>query len=144
MRALLFFAFLLACVVYALWKGGKPERLAAVAMLLAAILTPLLYSPAGDRFGDVEYRVLAVDVALLLVCISLALTTDRYWLIWTAALQLVAVLAHIAKIADPEMMRNGYAFLVAIWSYPMLATLALGTWSQHKFRKQASVSSRSS
>jgi hypothetical protein len=132
MRVLLFFSCLFACLLYALWRGGWPERAGALVITVGALLTLALYSPAATRFNQPEVYVLAVDVAVLAAYVWRAISTDRYWPLWTAALQLIGVLAHVAKLADPVMLRNGYAFLVAFWSYPMLLTIALGTWQHHK------------
>lgn len=129
---LLFAACLLACCIYAAARGGPPERIGALVLLVGSVLSTALMSPAASRFSGVEMGVLAVDVAVLFAYLALALLTDRYWPLWTAALQLIGVLAHIARLADPDMLRNGYAFLLAFWSYPMLLTIVLGTWSRHK------------
>lgn len=135
MRMLLFAACLLACCIYAAARGGTPERLGAFILLAGSLLSAALMSPAASRFSGLEAGVLAVDVLVLLAYVALALFTDRYWPLWTAALQLIGVLAHLAKLGDPDMLRNGYAFLLAFWSYPMLLTIVLGTRAHHKRRK---------
>jgi hypothetical protein len=132
MRVILFYALLLSVVVYAFARGGRSERAGAVIALAAALLSHAALSPMGSRFAEVELSVLAVDVAVLLAFVTLALKSERYWPIWIAALQLIGVLAHIAKLADPSMMRTGYAFIMAFWSYPMLALIAIGTWRHHR------------
>ena len=132
MRMLIFAACLLACCVYAFARGGRPEKIGAFTLLAGSILSAAAMSPAAGRFASVEVGVLLIDLVVLAVFVALALLTDRYWRLWVSALQLIGVLAHAARLADPEMMRNGYAFLLAVWSYPMLLAIALGTRACHR------------
>ena len=134
MRVLFFFGCLLATVAYAWLRGGKTERLGALLLVAATLLTILAGSPAVRRFASVETGILVVDVAILAAFLWLALFSDRYWPLWIAALQLIGVLAHFAKLADLEMPRNGYAFLQAFWSYPMMLAIVIGTRSFHRER----------
>lgn len=124
---LLFAALLFGCLLYAVARGGWPERAGALLLVLGSVLTLAVNSPLSERYADVEVAILIVDVSVLLGFLALALLTDRYWPLWTTALQILVVLAHLAKLGDPEMMRNGYGFLMAAWSYPQLLAIALGT-----------------
>lgn len=127
MRMLLFASLLLACFLYAVARGGWPERAGALLLILGSLLTLAVNSPTSERYADVEVAILIVDASVLLGFLALALFTDRFWPLWTTALQLLVVLAHLAKLGDPEMMRNGYGFLMAAWSYPQLLAIGLGT-----------------
>lgn len=135
MRMLLFAVLLLGCLLYAFWRGGWPERVGALNMFVGSVLTVLVNSPLSTRYASVEVGILIVDVAVLIVFLALALRTDRYWPLWTTALQILVVLAHLARLADPEMIRNGYGFVMAAWSYPQLLAIGLGTW-WHARRKE--------
>lgn len=132
MRVALYYTLLLAVLAYAWLRGGSAERIGASIALAASLLTQAAYSPLGGRFDNVETAVLAVDVAVLGCFVTLALHSERYWPIWVSALQLIGVLAHIARLADPSMIRPGYAFILAVWSYPTLALIAAGTWRHHR------------
>lgn len=127
MRMLLFAVLLVGCTFYALVRGGRPERIGALTMFAGCVLTLAVNSPLSERYASVEEAILAVDAAMLLAFLGLALLTDRYWTLWVTALQLLVVLAHLARLADPEMMRNGYGFVMAVWSYPQLLAIFLGT-----------------
>ena len=134
MRMILFAALLFGCLLYTLARGGWPERAGALLLIAGSLLTLAVNSPLPARYADVETGILIVDVAVLLGFLALALFTDRYWPLWTTALQLLVVLAHLARLGDPEMMRNGYGFLMAAWSYPQLLAIALGTKAHHSAR----------
>jgi len=131
MRMIAFALLLVACTIYALARGGRPERLGALTMFVGCVLTLAVNSPLSERYASVEMAILVIDAAMLAIFAAIALTSDRYWPLWVTALQLLVVLAHIAKLADPEMLRNGYGFVMAVWSYPQLLAIALGTRAHH-------------
>lgn len=134
MRMALFALLLFACTFYALARGGRPERIGAVTMFVGCFLTLAVNSPLSERYASVEVAILVVDAVMLGIFAALALSSDRYWPLWVSALQLLVVLAHVAKLADPEMLRNGYGFVMAVWSYPQLLAIALGTRAHHRER----------
>jgi hypothetical protein len=111
---------------YALLKGGRPERIVAVANLLASFLTPLM--PDSANAADPEWGTLFLDIAFLAVLLGTCLVTDRLWLLFATAFQLLGVAIHIAIVADPGV--GGWAFMTAliIFSYLVLFSLGVGTW----------------
>lgn len=139
MRMLLFALLLLGCTAYALVRGGRPERIAALTMFAGCVLTLEVNSPLSVRYASVEIPIFIIDASMLLIFGALALFSDRYWTLWVSALQLLVVLAHVARLADPIMLRNGYGFVMAVWSYPQLLAIALGTRAHHRARKPASA-----
>lgn len=140
MRVLLYYTLLLLVTAYALTRGGWSERTAALVLLAGSLLTDLAFVPGVPHFVGVEKGVFAADLATLAGFVFVALKSDRYWPLWIAAIQLIGVLAHFARLLDPDMMRTGYAVLLAFWAYPMLALIALGTRS-HQLRIRRTSSS---
>lgn len=136
---ILFAALLFACFFYALAKGGWPERIGSLVLIVGSFLTLAVASSLQQRFASVETGILIVDVGVLFAFLALALTTDRYWPLWTTALQLLVVLAHLARWADPEMFRQGYGFILAVWSYMQLLVIALGVRAHQKQRLKTSA-----
>jgi hypothetical protein len=134
MRMALFALLLLACTLFALARGGRPERIGAATMFVGCVLTLAVNSPLSGRYASMETAIFAVDAVMFGIFAALALLSDRYWPLWVTALQLLVVLAHVAKLADPEMLRNGYGFVMAVWSYPQLLAIALGTRAHHRER----------
>jgi hypothetical protein len=119
--------------VYALLKGGAPERIVAVANVIAWLASPLAEN-VGD-WADPQWGLLAVDAAFLAVLLALAMTTDRTWLLWASAFQLLAVATHAAMMADRSVGAWAYITAGVIWSYLVLASLAAGTWLQQRWRQ---------
>ncbi|SFP70446.1 hypothetical protein [Sphingomonas rubra] len=127
LNILFFNSLLLATCGYAAWRGGLPERYVAASLFVAAMATLVTISPYSTRFVGVEYGVLVVDSALLVVLVAIALHANRYWPLALASLHLASLVAHFGKLLDYSMGGWGYAFLLKLWAYPMLLTLVIGT-----------------
>ena len=128
----IFYAILLACCLYATLRGGVPEKIGAGIFAIATILSTVAMSGRGSRYEWVEVGVFAVDVATLLAVLALALRANRFWTLWVAALQIIGTAGHAVKLADPALVPAGYAMAMALWSYPMLLLLVLGTWNHQR------------
>jgi hypothetical protein len=138
-KVVVFYVLLLVCCGYALLRGGAPERIGAAIYTVGTGLTVLAYREAAIRFGSVEVGILVVDVAALIAFLVLALCARRFWPLWMTAFQAVSTAGHVVRLADPEMIRWAYAFLLGIWSYPMLLLLALGTFNHQRRLKRFGV-----
>ncbi len=119
---------------FALWRGGRPERIIAIANLAAWILTPLTYR---TNLLDPQWGVFAVDLMFLAILVWFAVTTDRTWLLFAAAFQLLAVITHIAIAVDPGVRTLAYFRGLVIWSYLVLGALAVGAWNRRRERRLA-------
>jgi hypothetical protein len=137
-----FNALLLVCCLYAFVVGGRPERLGAAAYALACITSHFVYSAPPIKFRSVEIGVLIVDVFVFAAFALLALRANRFWPIWVTALLGLGVLAHLARWAVPDTMRWPYQVVMSIWSYPILALIALGTFN-HQRRMSRSQADKS-
>jgi hypothetical protein len=131
-----FNVLLFACCGYALLRGGAPERIGAAIYAVGTGLTVIARQEAAIRYGSIEFGALIVDLAALIAFLVLALRARRFWPLWIAAFQAVGTAGHIARLADPEMMRWTHAFLLGIWSYPMLLLLAIGTHNHQQRLKR--------
>lgn len=121
---------LILVVVYALWAGGRPERLAACAVTLAYAVSP--YAQYVTTLIEPQYGVLAVDGALFLALLALALTTDRRWLLFATAAHGLGVMTHLAATADPALLPRAYLSANIATSYLVLGALAFGAWRHRR------------
>jgi hypothetical protein len=128
---------LASCLVYALLRGGSPEKIGAAMMAVGSVTTIVVLSFVGVSITSVEYGVLLIDSVFLVALSALAIRADRYWPLWVTALQLLTVAAHVAKLIEPNMIFQAYIFLMVVWSYPQILLIALGTW-RHQKRLRAS------
>lgn len=131
----LFFALLFACCTYAFFSGGKPERLGAALYAGACIASFLIYSifsAPSTRFRSVEVGIFIVDIMLFVAFTLLAVRANRFWPIWASALLGLGVLGHLARWAGPDVIPWAYAAILSIWSYPIMAIIAIGTFNHRR------------
>ena len=115
------------------WKwGGLDERLASGGFIIAGLASNLANT---SHYGHTEIGVLVVDVALLVGLMFIALYSDRFWPMWAAAFQVVAVTVHVASLAESgEFFAPAYAVGLIFWTYPVLIALMVGTWMEARYR----------
>ena len=118
-------ALMIVCGL-AFWRGHDDERLAAAATLANWAITLVVFRSRSD---DTQWAVMAVDSALLVLMVWLALRSNRYWPLFSAGFALLTVVTHIAHALDTGV--SGWAYLTAIliWSYLSLFTIGYGAWT---------------
>lgn len=121
---LLFLALLAFTLLAAFAWGGRDERLGALAMLAATLLTPLMQA---RHFAGPELGIVLVDILLFAALLAIALQSRHFWPIWAAGFHLCALAVHFAAWRWPGMLPAAYAETLVIWSYPVLAAVLLGT-----------------
>ena len=128
-----FLIFFVTVVTYATWRGGGPERVTAAAYVLALVGSASVgFLTVPGHFREVSYGLFVVDGLLFAGLAVIAIRSNRWWPIPAAGCQLVAVLVHAGKELDPDMIPASYVLLTTIWSWPMVAVLALGTWTHRR------------
>jgi hypothetical protein len=128
----IFRALLVLSCGYALWRGRRDERIVGLICIGATLATRLAVSPISVRYSGVELGLLAIDVAVLIGFVAVALRSDRFWPLWVAGLQLTTSTAHLMKAIDEHLLPIAYGAAIALWSYPILIILAIGTWRSHR------------
>ena len=142
MHVNIYLALLAASCGYALWRGDRDARAAAIVCLVATALTVLLLTPGPARYEMVESGVMIVDLATLAAFVTLALFSRRFWPLWIAGLQLTASAAHALKLFDASLVPLAYAAAERFWSYPILLIIAIGAFRAHRRERRAAPSLR--
>ena len=138
MDAFLFNIMLLASCAIATFRGGAPEKIASGLLLTSGVLSYLSgANPHG--FQHVEWDVFGIDCALLAALFVLAMRANRYWPLWITSMQLATVFSHLALAALNTRMPWAYATAETIWSFPMVAILAIGALRHHTRKTQFGV-----
>lgn len=132
----LFVALMMLCTAYAWWAGGAPERIGATTYAVSAVGTYLVLLASTPRWQSVEVGVFIVDVITFILFCVLAMRSNRFWPIWVSSLLGLGVLGHLGRWVGPEVFWWAYAVILSIWSYPILAIIAIGTWNHQRRLKR--------
>jgi len=140
----LYYVLLVLCWMYALLKGGLPERIGAAVLAVGSILTVAVLPAWAGRYGSLEIGVALIDAACLSLFALIAMRANRFWPIWVSAFLALGVLGHLARwYAGPEVIPWAYGVSLTIWSYPMLAAVAIGTFNHQRRMAQGRPASPS-
>ena len=119
--------------LFAIAKGGREEKIAAVYFALAALAAPWILD---KRWAGTQWAVFAVDVGYLVLLLVLALRSAKWWPIPAAAFQLLAILTHVASLIDHQLRAWAYVTAGVIWTYLGLAAIVVGTFNTWRARRQ--------
>lgn len=140
LEAFLRLAFLLALIpvpVFAVWKGGAPERWGAgviVAMTLTQAASMWLHP---SRYIAVDPGPLLTDLVGMAGFAVLALEARRVWPIWATSLQLLSLSAHFARWADIAIPPQVYAVMRSAPTFGALVAIFIGTVLHlHRMRRR--------
>lgn len=135
LRPVVFFAAQALACLYAARRGGAPERWVAGLMAAAAITTGLLPGTPRQTYRSIEWGELWVDLAFLICLLILACRANRFWPIWVAACQLIAMTVHAVRAYDHSLLPSVYSVGTGFIAYPMIVLLVIGT-SRHLARSR--------
>lgn len=121
-------------------SGGRtaprqPELLVAAMFWIAGLLSAALRPSLSSRFAFYEPALLVIDFGLFAGLAWVGARSGKWWVLCTAALQLLSASAHIALLVTPSMWRLGYQVMEEASSYPLLVLLGYGIISRHLSRK---------
>ncbi|KQX20040.1 MULTISPECIES: hypothetical protein [unclassified Sphingomonas] len=133
-RFIFYGALMWGVCLYAFFRGGRGERIAAASLLVATYSTALVASPMAMRFQGIEVPIMMVDGAFFLVLIGISLKSEKFWPLWLTAMQGLTLLSHFAPYV-PHVLPWAYGNALAIWSYPMLIALAFAVHGHHRSRR---------
>jgi hypothetical protein len=127
----LFALLLFGTCAFAFLHGRTDERVAAGAMMGAAVLSPIL---VNGGWASPETGVLGIDMALLALLVVIALKSDRFWPLWAAGFHVVGTTIHLATFVDADIWPPAYANAQAFWAWPVLVALLVGTLLEARYR----------
>jgi hypothetical protein len=117
-------AFAVVACGYALWKGGRPERIGAAGMFIAWVGHPFAVDTT-DWFAP-QFAAAAADAPLLALLLWLALSSDRWWPMWAVAFHFLAIVMSVIIAADPRVQPLAYMTAAVLWNYLTLVTVVVG------------------
>lgn len=124
--------------VYAFRRGGWEERLCASGGVVASYLTPLLMSSYESMYRHLEVEVMFIDIGYLLLMVSIALGSRKFWPMWVVAMIGQTVLAHLLAFM-PYNIPLVYREATVFWSYPKWIALAFAIRQHSLARRRAAA-----
>jgi hypothetical protein len=122
-------ALVLVVAAAFVWGAG-PERASAATLAwlrLADLAYHAVFGPAV-QLASTDIAHAAIDTVALAAFVIVALQANRIYPLWLAALQLLAVYAHIARDIAHAISPLGYAVMYIAPSYFQIILLACGIW----------------
>ena len=112
--------------------GRQPERWAAA--LFAALLA---VTPAIDHYvvGNIRWAVAASSLLAFVALLWLALTRDRWWLVFAAGCQLLALSTHVISLLRLDSLLWTAVTLRWVSWAAVLATAVFGIWEAHALER---------
>lgn len=133
LRIAIFVTLLLAALVYALRKGGGPERAVAAILISMALADQALHLFIPVEFLAVDSGHLMIDLTAAIATMVVALTAYRFWPMIAAVLQCLPLLAHTTRAIDISLHPVAYLTMQVAASWLLLPLLVVATW-QHQRR----------
>jgi peptidoglycan/LPS O-acetylase OafA/YrhL len=127
MRLFFTSVILLLVLFLALRRGGEPERYVAIALVLAlgvSVTNRLVFG--NPTFRGFQPILFTLECGSLVSFGFIALLANRVWPLWVAALQLLVVVAHIAKLVGIGGLAGVYWAMTTVPSYLQVVVLLIG------------------
>jgi hypothetical protein len=128
MNIFFYFGLLVLVSGYALYRGGREERIAAAVCVIASLASLAIFLPKDVSYRDLQPAIALIDFAVLAAFVAIALRSFRFWPLWVSGLQLTTAIGHVLKAIQPDLLPVAYGAALAFWSYPILVILAVGTF----------------
>ena len=125
------------CIAALVWGAG-PERAVALVWLIFFELVPggyLLATNDGFDLEGISPLLAFVDLAAVVCWVAIALYANRNYTLWIAAMQVLAMTAHLARGLVEAISPVAYVTMVMVPGWLQLLLLAVGL-ARHILRKR--------
>lgn len=141
LRFVVFLTLLAAASIYAFRRGGTPEKQVAAVLVGLQMLDNAFHLLGGrSHYREVDPFHVFNDAWPLAALLAVALTANRFWPLWVAALQMIATFAHYARFMDVAAPPMAYSIMTRAPIWIQVLILLLGTWN-HDRRNRARTAS---
>ena len=121
---------------WALWRGGRTERLGAAFILTTWFLTPIVQTRG---VVGLDLGTTTIDVLLLLLLTWLSVSSRELWTLLASSSQLLCVIGHFSSALSPNIGMFTYVTGNGFWGgYMLILALAIGVFgAEHRRRDEA-------
>lgn len=133
MRFWLTLIALLFLLVFALRKGGEPERFVVISLAIAF----LAFLGVNELRGPYDFLAMdfvnsGIEAALFVALFLIALRANRWWTLFACALQLIILVAHLNRALGVQATPEVYWGMTSLPSYLQLLCIALGVFAHDR------------
>jgi uncharacterized membrane protein len=122
--------FAITVFLVTMWRGGEPERVGAAILFASVAVDEVYHLATGPRnFDRLDPFEMVLDAASLTGFAWLSTRANRLWPIFAAALQLVAVLGHLAALLSNRGMQRAYWAMTEVPVLLSVLALACGVFT---------------
>lgn len=132
MRIAFFYILFISVTLYALYRGGAPERSVAAAYFSIWVLGKFTNFFVPAEYAEMDFWIFIVDFALWVGLLAIALRAKRFWPLWVVSLQTIALAGHIAKLMDVSIHPRAYLTMQIASTFPLLIILAIGVYHHQR------------
>jgi len=127
---------LVVCITALIW-GGAPERILALAWVVLFEIANYFQNwvNPGGRLEAVDWYLAMLDIIGGIVFVWVALAANRNYTLWIAGLQVLAMIAHLARGLADAVSPVAYITMVIAPGWLQLIFLGIGV-SRHIMRKR--------
>jgi len=122
---LVYAAFLVLIVAFVLAYGGRDERVWTITLVLVSLGTMTVVAVHGVKFADFSLLLIANEAILVIVSLSIAYRSKRFWPLPLASLELAAFFSLLAPLFGRNLVSFAMGVGQGMWAYPQLIILAL-------------------
>lgn len=120
--------------IFAMLRGDAPERAMALAMLCQVpilLVEQMLFGwrDPATSYQQLELGMLVVDLVSLTLYAGIATRANRVYPLLIAGAQLVAVMGHVVRAMNDDLVPRAYATLVIAPTHFEIAVLIAGTFA---------------
>jgi hypothetical protein len=127
---------LLVCL-FALTKGGKPERIGAGAFMSGWFLSILIQKYLG--YAAMQWPILVIDLVVLSIFVALVWKAPRTWPVWASAFQLLSVTSHVMVLMKLRPEISAFYTVINMAGYGIIIALAVGTFFAWQERRAVGI-----
>ena len=119
-------SIMLLAGLFALAKGGRPEKIGAGTMLVAWFLSLLAQNVVG--YDATQWPIFIIDLVVLGIFIALVWKSPRSWPVWASALQLLAVASHVMVFLRMQPTISAFYTVVNMAAYGIMLAITVGAF----------------